>query len=275
MKPWLDCLGPKLRRLYDIGKKVPLLDTIFERSLGTDYPITLNAIYVGDLEKELQDKKQKIDDLHTRWNEFIHARRQEMTFNPSFTPQLPEKIQLSLPDEIVDEIHSYVPLVYKEYKWRFPLLPSHESGVWNDFIHARLQEEKIQLTLPDEIVDEIHCYAPLVYKKDKWRFPLLPSHEAELCTLRIKWWQENNGTLCIPRCVDNCITSRDCICEKWAGLVLTQDGGTAINKSVRRPASTKFPKCGACGTLYYRREITCALDSLPGSWKRCKKNGCY
>lgn len=224
MKPWLDCLGPKLRRLYDIGKKVPLLDTIFERSLGTDCPITLNAIYVGDLEKELQDKKQKIDDLHTRWNEFIHARRQEMAYNPSFKPQLPEKIQLSLPDEIVDEIHSYVPLVYKE---------------------------------------------------DNWRFALLPSHEAELRTLRIKWWQENNGTLCIPHCVDNCITSRDCICEKWAGLVLTQDGGTAINRAVRRPASTKFPKCGACGTLYYRCELTCLMDYLPGSWKRCKKNGCY
>ena len=225
MKPWLDCLGPKLRRLYDIGKKkkLCLLDTIFERSLGTDCPITLNAIYVGDLEKELQDQKKKIDGLHTRWNDFIHARRQEMANNPSFKPQLPEKIQLVLPDEIVDEIHSYVPI-----------------------------EKRVKI----------------------WRFPLHPSHEAELCTLRIKWWQENNGTLCIPRCIDNCLTSRDCICEKWAGLVLTQDGGTAINKSVRRPASTKFARCSICRTLLMRK-LTCALNYLPASWTRCKKNGCY
>ena len=227
MKPWLDCLGPKLRRLYDIGKKkkdlqkkVSLLDTIFERSLGTNCPTALETIYVGELEKELQQQKQKIDDLHERWNDFIHARRQEMANNPSFKPQLPEKIQLALPDEIVDEIHSYVPLVKKE---------------------------------------------------DKWTFPLLPSHEAELRTLRIKWWQENNGTLCIPRCIDNCLTSRDCICEKWVGLVLTQDGGTAINKSLRRPASTKFARCSICRALH-RRELTCALDYLPASWTRCKKH---
>ena len=51
IKPWLDCMSPSLRRLYDIGKKkkdsqkkLRLLDTIFERSLGTDYPTTLEQI---------------------------------------------------------------------------------------------------------------------------------------------------------------------------------------------------------------------------------------
>ena len=230
IKPWLDDMSPSLRRLYDIGKKkkdsqkkLRLLDTIFERSLGIDYPTTLEQIYVSDLEKELQEQKQKIDDLHARWNDFIHPRRREMADNPSFKPQLPEEIQLALPDEIVDEIHSYVPI-----------------------------EKRVKT----------------------WNYVLRPSHEAELRTLRIKWWQDNNSTLCIPRCIDNCLTSRDCICEKWAGLVLTKDGGTAINRAVKRPASTKFARCSICGTLH-RRELTCALDYLPASWTRCKKRGCY
>lgn len=224
VNPWLDA-DPVLRKLYDRSKRlndlqrVPrLLETIFDRSIGTNYELALDAKYVGDLEQELQQQMKKIESLHDRWNLFILRRRSEMTLDPSFKPQLPEIIQLSLPDEIVDLIHSYVPIVLK-----------------------------VKL----------------------WEHPISSSHEAELKTLRIKWWQKNNHSLCIPRCIDNCVTSRDCICNKWAGIVLTEDGRAAINRNIRRPSSTKFARCSHCDSLY-NRVMKGPLDYLPAAWRICK-----
>jgi len=171
-----------------------------------------------------KNARQKIDDLHTEWNLFIEPRRREMARNPSFTPQLPEKIQLLFPVEIVDEIHSYVPLV--------------------------------------------------LVKQDDTRRSLFPHQEEELRAKRKQWWQEKMGPESTPqrRCVDDCIIQRDCVCEKWAGLILTEDGGTRLNTEGRRPSSTKFHRCTVCRVLY-RRNLVSHLQYACEKLGRCEKHG--